>query len=251
MGHFVTLKRKEQYLPCLKVQFSLRPNSWISVKWPGWGKANSRRSRVWDPFGKALVCAEVWGQGQASYVQENRNLFTSFLSCIVALYQPKKTRIKEIWFFFLISLLSWTPSHAAKHQFCQKFIRNFASSFSQWRQFSALGCGTLEAYHPVVAHSGYPFEAKENLLLLSWSNLFYKVQTRTRIDLSTIHSFSLISPSQFSFQWIPFPILFFGVGSLIFSPHLLSCSSSSVFPLDPRVSKGCGLWFFPHCIHSP
>lgn len=163
-----------------------------------------------------------------------------------------KPCIEEIWFFFLISSLNWTPSNASKHQSCQKILLGSLQVHTiNDINFQLLVCGTLEVYRVVVAQTGYLFEAKKNLLLLSWSNLFYRVQTRTRIDLSTIHSFSLILPSRFSFLWVPFPILFFWVGSLIFSPLLLSCSSSSVFPLDPRVSKGCGLWFLSHCIHSP
>ena len=112
-----------------------------------------------------------------------------------------KRASKKSDFFFLISSLNWTPSNAAKHQSCQKILLGSLQVHTiNDISFQALVCGTLEVYRVVVAQTGYLFEAKENLLLLSWSNLFYRVQTRTRIDLSTIHSFLFIN--------LAFPVLF-------------------------------------------
>lgn len=192
---------KNNIFLCLKVQFLLKPNSWISVKWPGWGRANSegadRETLLW-----IHLCVKLLGQGQAlicSREQEISPFFFVMHSCCVPAKQNMHKRNRL--FLNVIAKLSTSRTQSNTNFFQKKkFISDFADPSHQRHRFptcfrpclepyEALVHGTLDVYYISIAPTAYFFfEAKTSLSLLSWSTSIKKqtnkrTRTGTGIDL--------------------------------------------------------------------
>lgn len=99
----------------------LRPNSWISMKWPGWGKANSRRNRFWNFSLNKLMCTWVIGPGSKMLRFLSGKVF---LLCHIQLLcasqmmhiqskilknLKKKFKKQSKIVFFFVPFLKWIP----------------------------------------------------------------------------------------------------------------------------------------------